>query len=59
MFFFVRKGKYLLISVKKYDLSILIEENLSRRRLGKLSGRGLKKKYRRMTSIEYFLIDIS
>ena len=58
MFSFARKGKHLPTSAKKHDSPILIEENSSRRRPGKLSGRGLKKKHRRMTPIEHFPIDI-
>ena len=44
---------------KNLDSPILIEKNASRRRPGKLSDRGLKKKHRRMTPIEHFLTDIS
>ena len=36
----------------------MIGKNASRRRLGKMIDRGLKKKHRRMTPIEHFLIDI-
>ena len=43
---------------KKHDLPIRIEKNASRRRPGKMTDRGLKKKHHRMTPIKYFLIDI-
>ena len=43
---------------KKYYSPILIEKNDSRRRPGKTTDRGLKKKLHRMMPIEHFLIDI-
>ena len=44
---------------KKHDSPILIEKHASRCRPGKMTDPGLKKKHRRMTPIEHFLIDIS
>ena len=43
---------------KKYYSPILIEKNDSRRRPGKMTDRGLKKKFYRMMPIEHFLIAI-
>jgi len=43
---------------KQHDSPIRIEKNASRRRPGKMTDRGLKKKHHRMTPIEHFLIDI-
>ena len=43
---------------KKHDSPILIKKNASRRRPGKMTDRGSKKKHHRMTSIENYLIVI-
>ena len=58
MFPFIRPGKHYPISANKYYSPILIEKNVSRRRPGKMTNRGLKKKLHMMTPIELFLTDI-
>ena len=57
MFPFIRQGSQ-PSSTKKYYSPILIEKNDSRRRPGKISDRGLKKKFHRMMPIEHLLIAI-
>ena len=43
---------------KSFDSPLPIEKNVSRRRSGKMTDRGLNKKHHWMTPIEHFLIDI-
>ena len=43
---------------KKILFTDIDKKNVSRRRPGKMSDQGLKKKHHRMTPIEHFLIDI-
>ena len=58
MFSFAWKGKRSPTSEKNFDSPILVGKKDSRRRPGKMIGRGLKKILYRMMPIEHFLIDI-
>ena len=60
MFSFGLQGKKISQPRQKHmqDSPILIRKNASRRRPGKMTYGGLKKKHHRMTPIGHFLIDI-